>query len=484
MSDSTYQKAYEREKNARLTAEKLLDEKTREVQSSIDMIQHQFSDLMSQKKESDYLLAVARLTQNQKGIDSIVGEFVQATLDYLGVTVGRYTFVKEKSLVHGPVMGTDIDIPKHSNDLYRELYSLNARKLIFTKDLNNDNLFESMTALKVNRVGFVPIRCFGKVATVCEFYFPEDVDFKSEILDQCEISAYQISSILEGNINKRKLESSYQEIKASHEKLKQAQSQLVQSEKMASLGQLAAGVAHEINNPIGFVMSNVGTLKDYSEVLAEYIEKSMEVVSQVEGPKAAAVKAIDDDQDLKFIVSDISEIMDDCADGLKRVKEIVANLKSFARSDDEEMAEIDINECIENTIKVVWNELKYKVTLHREFQQDLPKIKAHEGQIGQVIMNMLVNASHAIDERGDIHIYTLTTETGIQIQIQDSGKGMSQAVMSKIFDPFFTTKGVSEGTGLGLSISYGIIESHGGTIRVESKEGVGTTFKIELPFES
>jgi len=148
------------------------------------------------------------------------------------------------------------------------------------------------------------------------------------------------------------------------------------------------------------------------------------------------------------------------------------------------MAEIDINECIENTIKVVWNELKYKVTLHREFQQDLPKIKAHEGQIGQVIMNMLVNASHAIDERGDIHIYTIATETGVQIQIQDSGKGMSQAVMSKIFDPFFTTKGVSEGTGLGLSISYGIIESHGGTIRVESKEGVGTTFKIELPFQS
>jgi len=333
----------------------------------------------------------------------------------------------------------------------------------------------------IDRVGFVPIRCFGKVATVCEFYLPQEEDFNSVLLDQCEISAYQIGSIIEGNINKKKLESSYAEVKSSHEKLKQAQSQLVQSEKMASLGQLAAGVAHEINNPIGFVMSNIGTLKEYYGVILKYVELTNKLVEQSSGPECEEIKALDEEEDLNFIVNDIDGIMSDCSDGLKRVKDIVANLKSFARSDDEESNEFDINECIVNTMKVVWNELKYKVTLHKSFAQNLPLLKGHEGQVGQVIMNMLVNAAHAIDEKGDIFITTSQSSGNVQIKIRDNGKGMSDEVKAKIFDPFFTTKGVNEGTGLGLSISYGLIESHGGQIEVNSKEGEGTEFIITLP---
>lgn len=480
MSDA-YQKAYEREKLARLAAEKLLDEKNREVQSSIDMIQHQFNDLMLQKKESDYLLAVARLTQVDTGLTAIVDGFLSASLDYLGAKVGRYSYLSNGKLTTTGMVGADIEIPAFTKEVYKEIYGLQGRKLIFRSDFKQSEVAQAMSELGVNRIGFIPILCFGKVATVCEIYLPEDMDFKTEILDQCEVSAYQISRILEGNINKKKLESSYAEITASHDKLKQAQSQLVQSEKMASLGQLAAGVAHEINNPIGFVMSNVGTLKDYSTVLSKYVDLSLDIMSSLESQEASAIKQLDEEEDLKFIVSDIGEIMEDCADGLRRVKDIVANLKSFARSDEEEMAEVDVNQCIENTIKVVWNELKYKVTLHRDYQSDLPNVKGHEGQIGQVIMNMLVNAAQAIEDRGDVFLCTLLTDRGVQIQIQDTGKGMSDAVKAKIFDPFYTTKGVNEGTGLGLSISFGIIESHGGTIRVDSKEGEGTIFKIELP---
>ena len=250
---------------------------------------------------------------------------------------------------------------------------------------------------------------------------------------------------------------------------------------MASLGQLAAGVAHEINNPIGFVMSNVGTLKEYSDVISNYIQLSSELIKDQAGPKVDEIKELDNNEDLNFIVEDINAIMKDCADGLRRVKEIVANLKSFARSDEEESNDFDVNECIEKTIKVVWNELKYKVTLDKHLAEGLPVIKGHEGQIGQVVMNMLVNGAHAIDERGEINISTMLSGDSIVIKIKDTGKGMSEEVMGKIFDPFFTTKGVSEGTGLGLSISYGIVESHGGSIAVDSKEGEGTEFTISIP---
>jgi len=156
-------------------------------------------------------------------------------------------------------------------------------------------------------------------------------------------------------------------------------------------------------------------------------------------------------------------------------------LKSFARADEEKTDSFQINDCIEKIVKVVWNELKYHVTLHKQLEDKLPNINGHEGQIGQVIMNILVNAAQSMEAEGDIHIQTHKREKHIVIDIKDTGKGMSQAVQDKIFDPFFTTKGVSEGTGLGLSISYGIIDSHGGTIGVESIEGQGTCFSIALP---
>ena len=483
MTDA-YKKAYDRERNARLAAEKLLDEKTREVQSSIDMIQHQFNDLMKQKKESDYLLAVARLSKNEDDLTAVVSGYLDASIQYIGAQVGRYSYLRGKKLKVSNAVGCDENIPTLTAESYQQLYKMEGRKMIEVSALKSPELEAHLSKLGINRVGIIPIKCFGKVTTVCEIYFPEDVEFDTDILNQCEVSSYQIGSILEGAENKKKLESSYVEIKSSHGKLQEAQSQLVQSEKMASLGQLAAGVAHEINNPIGFVMSNVGTLKEYSEVISNYIQLSSDLIKDHAGPKVDAIKALDDDEDLNFIVKDINEIMKDCSDGLRRVKEIVANLKSFARSDDEESSEFDINECIENTVKVVWNELKYKVTLDKDLAQGLPAIKGHEGQIGQVVMNMLVNGAHAIDERGEINITTQLSGDSVLVKIKDTGKGMSKKVMSKIFDPFFTTKGVSEGTGLGLSISYGIVESHGGHISVNSKEGEGTEFVISIPVDA
>jgi signal transduction histidine kinase len=483
MTDA-YIKAYEREKNARLASEKLLDEKTREVQSSIEMIQLQCDDLMYQMNESEYLLAVARLTQNDKGLASIVSAYLQASINFIGGKVGRYSYVKGESITSSPVMGTDQELPRFSTAIYEMLYSLNKREIIEISRLGDKYFEKVLSGLGISRIALVPIMSFGRVSTVCEIYLPKDVDFNSALLDQCEVSAYQISSILENNINKKKLEKSYIEIKNSHKKLQQAQSQLVQSEKLASLGQLAAGVAHEINNPIGFVMSNIGTLKEYSTVIEKYLSLANELVADSKSDTANTMREMDDQENFDFLFNDIKDIISDCDDGLIRIKDIVANLKSFSRLDTKEQSLFDINVCIEGVIKVVWNELKYKVELTRTFSNNLPLIRGHEGQIGQVIMNILINAAHAIEVSGEIVIETKIMNGMLLVTVSDTGKGMSKRVQEKIFDPFFTTKSVDKGTGLGLSVSYGIIESHGGEINLTSTEGKGTVFEISLPIEA
>lgn len=480
MSDA-YKIAYEREKLARLAAEKLLDEKTREVHSSIEMIQFQFNDLMAQKKESDYLLAVARLSQLDQGLSESVKAYTTESMSYLNAKFCRYSYIRDGKISVSDVMGIEEKLPALPIKKYQEIYRTHDRTKILIEDIADAKFTQICEQNNVNRIILLPIKCFGEVSTVCELYLPKDIDFKPETLDQCQVAGYQIGGMLERNANKKKIEDGYLELKASNEKIKLAQAQLVQSEKMASLGQLAAGVAHEINNPIGFVMSNFGTLREYATILSDYFSLSTQLIKQTDSELAKRMSEIDQNEDLAFLFSDITNIMGDCDDGLKRVKEIVSNLKSFARGDEETTDAFSVNQCIENTIKVVWNELKYKVTLHKDLDATDPFVNGHEGQIGQVVMNMLVNAAQAMESEGDIYITTQAQDGNVKLMIRDTAKGMPQSVLDKIFDPFFTTKAVNEGTGLGLSISHGIIEKHHGKISVESQEGVGTCFTIELP---
>lgn len=479
-----YQVAYEREKQARLAAEKMLDEKTREVQSSMDMIQHQFNDLMNQKKEADYLLAVARLTQNELGLSSVIQQYIIATAGYLNVNFARYFFISGGDIKEAQVMVQGLHLPEFRSSEYRYLFNQEQTFAITTNELKCDRFREACRQVGVNRVLYLPIKRFGKVTTVCEFFMDPASNQKSDVLEQCQIASYQIGGMLEQSYNKKKVERTLLEIKRSHEQLKHAQAQLVQSEKLASLGQLSAGIAHEINNPVGFVMSNISTLKEYADVLKSYIDISQQMVVGVNSPLATDMIRIDDEEDIGFIASDMQSIIKDCVDGLKRIKDIVSNLKSFARADDTEEHRFDLNQTIENTLKVVWNELKYKVTLHKELENSLPTILGNEGQVSQVVMNILLNAAQAMDKEGEVFIRTKNLGKDVQFEIEDTGSGMSQEVRDKIFDPFFTTKGVNEGTGLGLSITFGIIEKHHGQIECESEEGKGTLFRVRLPVDS
>ncbi|MCF6281399.1 MAG: ATP-binding protein [Candidatus Polarisedimenticolaceae bacterium] len=265
--------------------------------------------------------------------------------------------------------------------------------------------------------------------------------------------------------------------------LKASQAQLIQSEKMASLGTMAAGVAHEINNPIGFVKNNISILHEYMDVIVPIVKACYHQAQERSERDPALLKSIEKhlgSENLDYLLEDIGPLLDDTSEGTKRVANIVAGLKSFARLDESEERLFDLNESIETTLRVVWNELKYKCEVHKSLGQ-IPQIFGNPGQLNQVIMNLLVNAAQAIPVKGEISITTELLEQQVVLTISDTGEGIAPEYLDKIFTPFFTSKEVGKGTGLGLSISHGIIENHGGTIDVESELGVGTEFIVRLP---
>lgn len=278
-----------------------------------------------------------------------------------------------------------------------------------------------------------------------------------------------------------KLKSKSHELQKAYDDLANSQQRILQQEKMASIGQLAAGVAHEINNPIGFITSNLGTLEKYIRRLCDYLESQTAAILP-EGDTAEQLAHMRKTLKIDYILNDIPSLLSESLDGADRVKKIVQDLKSFSRSDDTEPKPADLVQCLDSTINIVWNELKYKAELVRDFQE-LPPVVCHAQQLNQVFMNLLVNAAHAIKERGIIKVSTRKDDSWVLISISDNGCGIEPKNLSRLFDPFFTTKPIGQGTGLGLAIAYDIVKKHKGDIDVETKLDVGTTFTVRLPYK-
>lgn len=286
--------------------------------------------------------------------------------------------------------------------------------------------------------------------------------FLQEIIDKLNMSiwipgfllflaAFVVHMILSRRQWERKL-------KEKTDLIKEAEAQLIQMEKMASLGTLAAGIAHEINNPLSFLISNLETLKSYFQ--------DLEAISLSQKLKNQNVKAED-------FVSMVQESLD----GALRIKKIVTDLRTFSRRSETKKAAVEINQILESVLSIVWNEIKYKVTVFKSYQAK-SIVFGDPTQLSQVFLNIIINASQAIANKGTIKITTFEDERNIYIKITDTGSGISSDVLSKIFDPFFSTK---KSVGLGLSVSYNIIKQHGGDIKVESRVGYGTVFTVQLP---
>lgn len=268
--------------------------------------------------------------------------------------------------------------------------------------------------------------------------------------------------------------------------LQETQAQALQAEKMASIGQLAAGVAHEINNPIGFIGSNLEALTDYFRDYELLLDRYRALGQQASDSKEVFQEGLQGVRDLEasleidYLKEDIPELLKDCIEGTRRVGRIVADLKNFAHPGNDRQMLIDINQGLESTLNVVANELKYKATVKREFQQ-IPPVEGFPQKLNQVFMNILVNAAQAIAEKGEIFIRSWAEDGQVHVAISDTGCGIPPEHLSRIFDPFFTTKEVGKGTGLGMNIAYNIVKEHGGRIRVESEPGKGTVFTVSLP---
>ncbi|HET9482390.1 MAG TPA: ATP-binding protein [Xanthomonadales bacterium] len=318
-----------------------------------------------------------------------------------------------------------------------------------------------------------------------------------DIATRCAVIAHRdedgvmryLSAVLHDLSDEKRREDELQnrnvELEFAYARLKGAQEQLLQSEKMASIGQLAAGVAHEINNPIGFVHSNLGTLREYIINLFALVE-GYERALGAAGASPALRGEIDDLKrrfDFEFVLHDLPALLSESRSGIERVKKIVQDLKDFSYAGSGEHWQLaDLHKGLDSTLNIVRNEIKYKAEIVKDYGA-LPMVECLPMQLNQVFMNMLVNAGHSIRERGTIRITTRAAGGEVEVAFTDSGEGIPAHVLPRIFDPFFTTKQVGQGTGLGLSLSYGIVQKHHGRIEVESKEGVGTTFTVVLPVQ-
>jgi len=265
-------------------------------------------------------------------------------------------------------------------------------------------------------------------------------------------------------------------------KLENAQNQLLQSDKLASIGQLAAGVAHEINNPIGYVYSNLGTLETYVQDIFTLLDQYEQAETAIaDGEVRDRIKSSKVKLDIAFLREDLRSLLDESKEGISRVKIIVQSLKDFAHADAaDEWQYADLHHGLDSTLNIVKNEIKYKANIIKEYGE-IQNVECLPSQLNQVFMNLLVNAAHAIENQGTITIRTGKQNDEVWIEISDTGKGIAPEHIQKIFDPFFTTKPIGKGTGLGLSLSYGIVQKHHGRIEVTSAPGKGSTFRVWLP---
>jgi len=337
--------------------------------------------------------------------------------------------------------------------------------------------------------GQPPARCWQISGTYC-MGTPLTGKFVNEVKDctYCKVyklatkdPIYMIGECFNNMMNI--LEQQHLELDEAYKGLKATQSQMLQHEKMASVGQIAAGVAHEINNPTGFIISNLGTLKKYMEKIIEFTQFSEESLASGEaGNIEAAIQAKKKQLKIDYIMTDLSNLVQETLEGAERIKTIVQNLKTFSRLDEVGRKMGDINAGIESTLNILANEIKYKAVVKKDLGE-IPLTLCNLGQLNQVFMNIIINAAHSIEEKGEIAISTREENGFIVITFSDTGRGIPPEILARIFEPFFTTKDPGQGTGLGLSIAYDIVQEHHGEIAAESEVGKGTTFTIRIPIE-
>jgi len=322
----------------------------------------------------------------------------------------------------------------------------------------------------------VPIRSSDEVGMLASTF-----NDMAGALSAREVQLQEMNRNLENMVRDRtvELENSHEALKRAYLDLQSAQEQLVQTEKMASLGQLVSGIAHEIKNPLNFIYGNTGFLADYTQKLQQLVESFETLPSISDGDRAEMLK-LKEGMHYAFIKEDLKVLIDNFTEGARRINTIVSDLRTFSRMDTDAISDVDLHASLEMSLNLLRNQYKNRIQIHKEYG-DIPKIRGYAGKLNQVFMNLLSNAFHAVQANGDVWIRTRPEANGVEVEIEDNGVGIPPENLKRIFEPFFSTKPVGQGTGLGLSISYGIIEQHQGKINVSSTVNKGTCFTVRLP---
>lgn len=484
------EKRLDREKLARKEAERLLEEKSRTLYDANQDLEQQVTEAKRRQKQLAFLTGLSSEIGGASSIDVIVKIFLNKSRIFLNKA--HAVFVKI-NLDNMAFELTPFDFNSQNKKEVDEKFAfLRAENVIETlvklaQQAEYESQLMPLSDLcdgneDASYCFVVPVVNLKKQLGVAVYYYAagEQLDvFKLQTMESARVS---LQTAIKQKLTSLKLASRYQELKKTHLQLNETQKQLVHSEKMASLGELAAGVAHEINNPVGYVLSNYETLNEYLQVMTKLLEINSDMLADdaESAPWLAPIKALWQDEDIDFIKEDVQELVAASKSGLKRVQEIVSGLKEFSHTNSTEAQPTSLVDCLEDALQLVSNELKYGHKVEKHFCSSR-QICGRSGALQQVFVNMLVNAKQAMPDGGTISI-ELKEDNDFQVlSISDSGVGIKQADIAKLFTPFYTTKPVGVGTGLGLSISYGILQDHDATITVESEVGKGTTFVMRFP---
>ncbi|MEP7731085.1 sensor histidine kinase [Marinomonas primoryensis] len=492
-----YEAAFLRERKARKNAESILEKKSRELHFANLALKENVDSLHFTLLENKFLNHIGRY-----GIER------PRLLDFLPIIVNdmmRLSEIPFAAYAHFPFNESQANFhsalfrnPEWDASGPLELHSETAEDIITEVEKrvreNNRSHVQVVDLVidgkTIDTLIALPIISLNDLGGIVFLFISALTDKQNQVLNVFKTGIKQLAIMMEHRYQEDQLVDSHNEISATNETLKETQKKLVQSEKMATVGQLSAGIAHEINNPIGFIKSNMGSLSDYIGDFIQYIEASEALTKQtLNGTEkdlfnvANGLNKIWADLDIGFLMVDSQNLLNESQQGVKRIIDIVGGLKRFARQSDNVKAPCDLAQTIGEALKLAQNELKFKGIVSKNIHQVKPII-ANSGELSQVFLNLFVNASHAMNEQGELTISVTEDSGGVSIKIADNGCGIDTKHLESIFNPFFTTKDIGVGTGLGLSISYGIIEDHQGTIDVTSELDKGTEFRIWLPYEN
>lgn len=445
-----------------------------ELQAQVNELKQQLEYSLQQQKVSqqqlEYMHYVGLVGIREKNLTNMLVPLIERTQQFLRADSCAYVaFLQDDMQLqsqtwHSPLLGMEhID----KRQLFLQLLKNNFECCMLMNNTwqNNNDKFGLIVSMPI----LLNERLFG-----CMLWGLNDADFSVEEqitrIQTLENVRTIISGAVKGAYTEQLLKNRLAELQASNKALEDTEKQLIRSERLAVIGQLAAGVAHEINNPIGYVSSNLESLDEYAQELLNFV-KNLDDNSKASMP------------DLDYIIEDIPELLADTEKGLTRVKDIVAGLKTFSHINEQTDQVFDLAQCVQDALLCCRNELKYVAEIYHNLNDDLI-VKGNRGQIEQVLINLFINAAHAMqDSNGSLAIVGYQYDNRVRLSITDTGCGMQEQTLQKIFDPFYTTKPIGQGTGLGLSIALNIIEKHSGTINIKSVEGEGTCITIHLPCE-